>query len=125
MERAAPPALQEFVERAQLGTMIRGIVREEMERSAGRPAPAAAASPSAPKAETAPEPTAAQVTARDSGQSIIAAARSAGRWTEDDRMHFREAMAGLDDSGRAELLQTLLPAINRQEIKLEFHGPPI
>jgi hypothetical protein len=121
-----PPTLQTFVERAQLGAMIRSIVREEIERGAGHCTPATASAPAAPvTAAPAPEPTAAQVEARDSGQSIIAAARRAGRWTDDDRLRFREALTRVDEAGRAELMRTLLPAINRQEIKLDVHGPPL
>jgi hypothetical protein len=121
------PAVQAFVERAQLSALLRSIVREELERGGGKCAPATASAPSAPAAAAATPsvPTAEQVEARDSGQSIIAAAHRAGRWTDDDRLRFRDVLRRVDSDGRAELMRTLVPAINRQEIKLDVHGPPL
>ena len=119
----APAPLAPVIERAELGALIRAIVHDELERAS----PRAAAAPVASTAKQAPDDTPAsaeQVAARDSGQSLIEGARRAGRWTEDDRQRFGEVMVGVDAAGREELFQLLIPAFNRQEIKLETHGAP-
>jgi hypothetical protein len=104
---------------AQLAPMIRTIVREELERA--QPAAAARAEPPEPVA--APLPTAEQVQAHEHAQTVIAAALRTGRWTREDQSQLRELMSQLNEAERQNVVHTLLPAINRQELKIEGPGP--
>jgi hypothetical protein len=120
--REPPAEISTSLDRAQLASMIRSIVRDEVGR-ATPPAPQPATTDEA-RAPAPPEPTAEQVEAHDRGQSVIASAQRAGHWSEDDRRQFREVLRQVNGAERDELLHTLLPAINRQELKVDTFGPP-
>jgi hypothetical protein len=59
----------------------------------------------------------------DSAYDIVENALAVGRWTDDDGHNFRHAMASLTSKQHQELLEFLLPAVNRGEIKVETIGP--
>jgi hypothetical protein len=59
----------------------------------------------------------------DSAYDIVGNALAAGRWTDDDVHNFRHALASLTGKQHQELLEFLLPAVNRGEIKVETVGP--
>lgn len=103
--------------------MMRSIVREELDRSRP-PAAAPAILERVPAREAPVEPSAEQLAARDDGMALVAGARNAGRWTQEDRQRFRQLMVKLDAKEREELLSTLIPAMNRQEIKPDVNGEP-
>jgi hypothetical protein len=113
------------VEGAQLALLFRSIVREEMERALPRAAvpPANVAKETVPAPP--PAPTAEQMAARDRGLAIVDGALSARRWTQEDKQQLRSLLPQLDEATRIELVRSLLPAINRQEIKMETQGSPL
>jgi hypothetical protein len=59
----------------------------------------------------------------DAAYDIVENALTVGRWTDDDGHNFRHAMASLTSKQRQELLEFLLPAVNRGEIQVETVGP--
>lgn len=61
--------------------------------------------------------------AYQSASDIVRTAVAAKRWTEEDRQTFREAMGHLTKEQHMELMELLLPAINRGEITVETAGP--
>src|SRR5262249_2479099 len=103
---------------AQLASLIRGVVREEM----GRVQPAATAVQE--KEPVRAEPSVEQVEAHERGQDLVAAAQRTGHWTSEDRHQLRALMSQLSATDRDDLLHTLIPAINRQEVKVDLVGPP-
>lgn len=59
----------------------------------------------------------------DSAYDIVGNALAVRRWTDDDVHNFRHALASLTSTQQQELLELLLPAVNRGEIKVETVGP--
>jgi hypothetical protein len=59
----------------------------------------------------------------DAAYDIVGHALAVGRWTDDDGHSFRHALASLTGTQQQELLELLLPAVNRGEIKVETVGP--
>jgi hypothetical protein len=58
------------------------------------------------------------------GQSLVAAAQRARRWTENDVSELRPLMAQMSDEQRGQILRTFLPMVNRGEVVVEFVGAP-
>jgi hypothetical protein len=104
---------------AQLASMIRAIVREELERAQ----PVAAARAEAPERAADHLPTAEQVQAHERAQTVVAEALRTGHWTKEDQSQLRELMPQLNEVERQDVVHTLLPAINRQELKVDPPGP--
>ena len=61
--------------------------------------------------------------AYQSASSVVTTAVAAKRWTEEDKETFRSAFGQLTNDQRMDLMNTLAPAINRGEIKVEVTGP--
>jgi hypothetical protein len=103
-------------DRDELLTEVRAVVRDELAKR-----------PSEEKSSAEPEksqlPSADQVQAGEHAHTIIDRALSSKRWTEEDREQFREQTRDLTDQQKMELYRSILPAVNRQEIKVEVHGP--
>jgi hypothetical protein len=62
-------------------------------------------------------------TAYQSASGVVTTAVAARRWTEQDRETFRAAFGQLTNDQRMELMNTLAPAINNGEVKVEVMGP--
>jgi len=60
--------------------------------------------------------------AYQSASAVVHAAVSAKRWTEDDAHTLREALGQLTKEQHQELMELLLPAINRGEVAVETPG---
>ncbi len=58
-----------------------------------------------------------------SASDVVRTAVAAKRWTDDDAQTLREAMWQLTKEQYLELMEILIPAINRGEIKVETAGP--
>jgi hypothetical protein len=87
---------------------VRDALREERHEAC---APAPAPPPPPPPPE--PDPA-----ALDSGRALVSAALAARRWGPDETADLRALLPQLSDAQRAELLRTLLPAVNRGEIEV-------
>jgi hypothetical protein len=61
--------------------------------------------------------------AYQSASDVVNTAVAAKRWTEEDKETFRDAFGLLTNDQRMELMNTLAPAINGGEIKVEVTGP--
>ena len=61
--------------------------------------------------------------AYQSASSVVTTAVAAKRWTEDDRETFTAAVGLLTNTQRMELMDRLIPAVNRGEIEVEVMGP--
>jgi hypothetical protein len=59
----------------------------------------------------------------DTAYDIVGNALTVGRWTDDDGHGFRHALTSLTGKQQEELLELLIPAVNRGEIKVETVGP--
>jgi hypothetical protein len=59
----------------------------------------------------------------DTAYDIVGNALAVGRWTDDDGNSFRHALTSLTGTQQKELLELLIPAVNRGEIKVEANGP--
>jgi hypothetical protein len=59
----------------------------------------------------------------DTAYDIVGNALTVGRWTDDDGHSFRHALTSLTGKQQEELLELLIPAVNRGEIKVETVGP--
>jgi hypothetical protein len=57
-------------------------------------------------------------------REVVQVALSAGRWTDEDVHLLRQTFASLTDEQQQEMLQTLIPAMNRGEVAVETSGPP-
>jgi hypothetical protein len=62
-------------------------------------------------------------TAYQSASGVVRTAMAAKRWTEEDKETFRSAFGLLTNDQRMELMNTLVPAINGGEVKVEVIGP--
>lgn len=54
---------------------------------------------------------------------VVTTAVAAQRWTEEDKETFTSALGPLTSHQRMELMDKLIPAVNRGEIAVEVHGP--
>ena len=61
--------------------------------------------------------------AYQTASSVVQTAVGAKRWTEEDKENFHAAFGTLTNNQRMELMNTLLPAINNGDIKVEVLGP--
>src|SRR5262245_16607447 len=61
--------------------------------------------------------------AYQSASSVVQTAVAAKRWTVEDKETFRAVFEQLTNDQRMELMNTLAPAINRGEVKVEVMGP--
>ncbi len=61
--------------------------------------------------------------AYQSASSVVTTAVAAKRWTEEDKETFRSAFGQLTNNQRMELMNTLAPAINNGQVKVEVMGP--
>jgi hypothetical protein len=59
----------------------------------------------------------------DTAYDIVGNALAIGRWTNDDGHSFRHALTSLTGKQQQEILELLIPAVNRGEIKVETVGP--
>jgi hypothetical protein len=59
----------------------------------------------------------------DTAYDIVGNALAVGRWTDDDGNSFRHALTSLTGTQQKELLELLIPAVNRGEIQVEAIGP--
>ena len=64
------------------------------------------------------------VQAADRAHAVVAAAQAKGRWTAEDRDALRPLFASMTDDDRRDVLSTLVPAVNRQEIQLDPRVSP-
>ena len=62
------------------------------------------------------------ITASEHGHRIVASAVSARRWTRADADALRQSLEVMDAEDRDSVLAQLVPAVNRDEIKLEIAG---
>lgn len=69
-------------------------------------------------------PTAEGDDAFERGQSLVAAAQHARRWTDSDRAELRPLMGQMSDEQRGQILASLLPMVNRGEVAVEVEGAP-
>ena len=99
--------------RGEIGAILRdelGKARPETERVA-----TVAATP----------PSQESLIAHEQSQSLVARAVSVRHWTRDDAETLRRLLPHMTDEQRDEAFHTLLPAINRGEITLDFTGSPL
>jgi hypothetical protein len=112
-DRAAPPPALPL-------DQLRSVLREEIDRALDGHR-AAQEDPQAPaKPPATPEQTAAFGRAAD----LLHGARDRQHWTEQDRDKLRSLLPQLAPQDLAEVLHTLVPALNRGEIQIDFKGPP-
>jgi hypothetical protein len=57
-------------------------------------------------------------------REVVQVALSAKRWTDENVLALRQAFPYLTDGQQKEMLQILIPAVNRGEIAVETSGPP-
>jgi len=56
---------------------------------------------------------------------VIREALARGVWGDEQASVFRALLGRVDDEGRAELMASLLPAINEGRLRLTTEGPPL
>jgi hypothetical protein len=99
------------------------LIRDEVRRAVAEASPEAQRAREEALAEAeilaSPENRAAFQSASD----VVNTAVAAKRWTEEDKEDFRAAFGLLTNNQRMELMNTLAPAINNGEIKVEVTGP--
>jgi len=118
------PVVRGTVERAPVVVTDRGlseaelrrIVREEL--AAGRPGQDAASAPEPAHSAQPPGDPA----ALDEGMRRVAQAIAKRRWTPDDAVALERALEIASPEQRAAIFHTLIPAMNRGEIKLTYRG---
>lgn len=99
---------------------VRRVLREEL-----------AAMPRAPQdvaggdaaARTVAEPSASAVAAFGAGEQRVRNAIAVGQWTRNDAQTFGQELVAMTPDQRDEVLQTLVPALNRGEVRLSYRGP--
>jgi hypothetical protein len=97
---------------------LRAIIREEL-RAAKAPEGPAAVEP--PRAEAPPpESTAAYA----SSTRLVSTALSARSWSDRDVQELHQLLPQLSQAQREVLLHTLVPALNRGDLKVAFSGRP-
>jgi hypothetical protein len=95
---------------------IRELLREELAERDGPDGDTAV--------EAAVAPTTDNLAAAERGQDVVASAIAAGHWTEADAIELRALALEMTQGQREEVAHTLVPAINRQELRLDYAGPP-
>jgi hypothetical protein len=122
-----PPAqvVHDVVERAPPGgdrgvsaAELRRVVREELAAAPGQRAVA----PGVDLAPAAPPP--GNPVALADGLRRVDQAIAQQRWTRDDAAALGRALDAMSVDQRAQVLRTLVPAINRGAIKLAYRGEP-
>jgi hypothetical protein len=94
------------------------MLQEELRAFAG-----SATSSASPATKPEPPPPSAQsVAATEQAHRLIEAATTARRWSERDREQLRVLFPQLTNEQRQEILTSLLPAVNRGDIKVETTG---
>lgn len=102
---------------------LRAAIREELRAElAALPAAHSGVTPVTPQA-SAPPPTAEHVAATEKGHRIVSDAVGAKRWTRRDAQALAEQLALMDAEGRRDVLAQLIPAVNRDELRVEVEGP--
>ncbi len=122
---AAPARAATVIDTAALDDHIQQVIRSEL---AAAKAPGAGGPP-AGKNETWTEkrvddPVSGSLVAAEQGRQIVDTALSSHRWTADDAARFHELRRQMNADQQRELLHLLIPAINRQEVKVDFHKRP-
>lgn len=93
---------------------LRRVVREEL----------AAGSSAHPAAAPAPAARAADPAVLETGMQRVTAAIARRLWTHDDAIALGHTLEAATSEQRTEILHTLIPALNRGEIKLNYRGEP-
>ena len=100
---------------------IRRAVRDEVNAAiAERDAEHSAEEP--PAADESTPETPGNLAAAASAQALVEAARRSRRWKREDAASLRSAIAKMNAAQRDEILSTLIPAVNRGEIKPDYPG---
>lgn len=119
--RDPPPAARGIGE-----AELRRIVREEMavlpRAATEAPSPSVREDARADEAAAEPAPAAA-VAAFDAGAQRVRNAIAARQWTREDAQMFARELNDMTPQQRDEVLQTLVPALNRGEIRRSYRGP--
>ena len=110
----AHPAVA-VVERGLSEADLRRVVQQEL--AAREPAPERAKEPAPAPAAPAGNPA-----AFDDGMRRVNQAIARRQWTREDAMAMARTLDTLSPEQRATLLRTLVPALNRGEVKLTFRG---
>ncbi len=106
----------------QLREEVRAVLREELDAAlarAGHSPPASSA-----RAPEAKEPTAESLKALARGERLVAEGIASRRWTQKQAEALRGLLSQLSEAQRRQLLQKLLPAINRGEVTVDAQGMP-
>jgi hypothetical protein len=96
--------------RAEIGRIVRDALRDGMQPAAPPPA----------HVEASPE----VLEALTSGQELVRGALEAKVWTEAESRDLKTIFTRVGPEQRDEILATLLPALNRGDLKPDFVGPP-
>ena len=96
---------------------LRRVVKEEL---AARPTEDGRV---APQAESS-EPPATDPTILDEGMRRVDQALAQRQWTRADAIALGRTLERASPAQRTQILRVLVPAVNRGEIKLTYHGPP-
>lgn len=126
---AAPPAVQVVPDRAWRMPVaagdhglseaaLRRVVHDELAAQGQGGSGAAGAAPAAPAAPPG------NPVAFGDGMRRVDQAIAQRRWTRDDAAALGRALDTMSPDQRAAVLRTLIPAINRGEIKLAYRGEP-
>lgn len=127
--RTPPPAqvVHDRVERAPAAGGDRGLSEAELRRVVhdelgGAQGQGSAGAPGAAPAPAAPPP--GNPVAFNDGMRRVDQAIAQRRWTRDDAAALGRALDTMSPDQRAAVLRTLIPAINRGEVKLAYRGEP-
>jgi hypothetical protein len=128
--RTPPPpaqAVHDRVERAPAAGGDRGLSEAELRRVvhdelAGAQEQGGAGAPGAAPAPAAPPP--GNPVAFGDGMRRVDQAIAQRRWTRDDAAALGRGLDTMSPDQRAAILRTLIPAINRGEVKLAYRGEP-
>jgi len=129
--KGAPPApgprLAPAIASAELKAAIAEAVRDELRGARVAPRGPEAETEAEAEAETETEAEAEAVdraaAAAARGHAVVDAARQAGRWTRDDAAALRAVLPAMTERQRQAVLDALLPAFNRGELKPDYVGP--
>jgi hypothetical protein len=103
---------------------VRRVIRDELSALPAPSAPAAASGEGRPGDAAAPAAilSPAEANALQAAHERIDRALAAREWTQGDAAVLAAALDVLPTTQRAELLQTLVPALNRGEVRLAYRG---
>jgi hypothetical protein len=117
------PAMRASVD-PELRDAIRDVVRGELKAAlAEHDAVLVQHAQAAAAAADEPDPGGDERAAVARGHALVDAASASGRWTRNDVDALSDAMVRMTRAERDEILSTLIPSINRGEIKPDFAGP--